>query len=149
MSDTTPVSMFDETRRSEIQSQIDGVAPKRPDLSGLTHAELRKLKADIDRLLPESETLSDMDMPRELVAQFKRVKDLQDSVIDDDETPANQKAQVAGQVASTLQQLVKMQTDFYTSERFRSIENLMIDFMKSLPLDQARMFIKKYEETNK
>lgn len=41
-----------------------------------------------------------------------------------------------------------MQTDFYTSERFRNIENLMIDFMKSLPLDQARMFIKKYEETN-
>lgn len=91
MSDTTPVSMFDETRRAEIQSQIEGAAPKRPDLSGLTHAELRKLKADIDRLLPESETLSDMDMPRELVAQFKRVKDLQDSVIDDDETPATRK----------------------------------------------------------
>lgn len=140
--------MIDSDKKAEVMAMIDGVEKKSLDLSSMTVKELRRLRSDIDKLLPEQVTLGDMDMPRELVAQFMTVKDLQDEVLSDDETPANQKAQVAGQVASTLQQLVKMQTDFYTSERFRSIENLMIGYMKSLPLDQAQRFLDEYEGLN-
>ncbi len=86
-----------------------------------------------------------MDMAVELVTQLNKVKKLQDDVLDDDETPANQRAQVAGQVASVMQQLIKLQGEFYTPDRFRKIENMMILYMKKLPLADARAFIDEYE----
>ena len=109
--------------------------------------ERDKAKRPKARSVPGSSKagLSDMDMPSELIEQFRKVKDLQESVIEDDDIPANQRAQVAGAVAATLQQLIKMQTEFYTSERFRSIENLMIAYMKGLPLEQAEEFLTAYE----
>lgn len=132
--------MIDQDKLAAIKATMgEGNAPP-----AVSEKELRKWRQQIDRLLPE-DTLSSMDMPKELMAQFQRVKDLQDDVLNDDMTPANQKAQVAGQVASTLQQLIKMQTDFYNSERFRSIENLMIKFMKKMPLETAREFLDEYE----
>ena len=140
------MSLIDPERLAAVRTMLaEGTkAPKDP-LTDMSPAELRRLRAEIDRLLPE-ENLADMDMPRELMRQFQAVKDLQDAVIEDEKVPPNQRAQVAGQVASTLQQLVKMQTDFYTSERFRNIENLMIKFMKSLPLEKANEFLDEYEK---
>lgn len=136
--------MFDLERLAQVKTLIrGGEAPKDP-LAEMSPADLRRLRGEIDRLLPEA-NLSDMDMPKELMEQFQKVKDLQEDVLNDDECPANQKAQVAGAVASTLQHLIKMQTDFYTSERFRCIENLMIKFMKRIPLEQAEAFMAEYE----
>lgn len=113
-------------------------------LKAMSQTDLRRLQSDVEKLLP-SDSLSDMDMPKELMRQYHRVKLLQDDVMIDNDTPVNQKAQVAGQVASTLQQLTKMQTEFYNSERFRNIENLMIKFLKGLPLEQARDILLEYE----
>ena len=140
------MSLIDPERLAAVRTMLaEGAkAPKDP-LTEMSPTELRRLRAEIDRLLPE-ENLANMDMPRELVRQFQAVKDLQDEVIKDEKVPPNQRAQVAGQVASTLQQLVKMQTDFYTSERFRNIENLMIKFMKSTPLEKANEFLDEYEK---
>ena len=138
--------MIDSERLAEVRTAIAGGGSARDPLESMSHAELRRLRGEIDRLLPDKQTLGEMDMPSELVNQYQVVKDLQDSVISDDEVPANQRAQVAGAVASTLQQLVKMQSDFYTAERFRCIENLMIQYMKKLPLDEANRFLDEYEK---
>ena len=113
-------------------------------LDGLTHQELRALREAIDRKLPE-DNLSQMNLPQELVAQYRLVKRLQDDVITDEEIPLNQRSQLAGQVASTLQQLVKMQAEFQNSERFRAIENLLIKSLKLMPLDAATEFVNAYE----
>lgn len=135
--------MIDKEKLATIKTGMVAGEPKEA-LRTMSQTDLRRLRGEIDRLLPET-TLSDMDMPKELMEQFQKVKDLQEDVLNDDECPANQKAQVAGAVASTLQHLVKMQTEFYTSERFRSIENLMIKFMKGMPLEQAEAFMAEYE----
>ena len=140
-------SLVDQERYAAIQTRLRGEAPDVVDpLASLSPADLRRLRSEIDRRLPEKKTLAEMDMPGELVEQFRKVKELQDDVLGDDEVPANQRAQVAGAVASTLQHLVKMQTDFYTSERFRNIENLMIKFMKKMPLETATEFLNEYEK---
>ena len=137
--------MIDPVRLAEVKTMLRGGETPRNELSDIPQPELRRLRAEVDRLLPEMK-LADMDMPRELMDQFQVVKDLQSSVMDDSEVPANQRATVANAVASTLQNLVKMQTDFYTSERFRSIENLMIKFMKKMPLETATEFLNEYEK---
>jgi hypothetical protein len=113
-------------------------------LQHMSVVELLELKHQIDGYLPAL-SLKDVNLEAELLQQFALVKDLQTGVLTDDMIPANQKAQVAGQVASTLQQLVKMQTDYYNAERFKSVENIMISALKKLPLDAANEFLKEYE----
>ena len=137
--------MFDEKKAEALKAKIDGHALlDKSLLENMAQSDLRKLRGEIDRLLPER-ALSDIDTAKELVEQYMKVKELQDSVLYDEDVPANQRAQCAGQVASTLQQLVKMQTDFYTAERFRAIENLLIKYLRKMPLDVAAQFVAEYE----
>ena len=139
--------MIDEDKLAQVQAAMLGeVAPEDGfDLDAMTHDELRELRDEIDRRLPE-EKLSQMDLTQELLSQYRLVQRLQTDVLDNEEVPANQRAQVAGQVASTLQQLVKMQTEFQNAERFRAIENLLIKSIKLMPLDAAEAFILEYEK---
>ena len=138
--------MIDEDKLAQVQAAMAGTAPEKEgfDLDTMTHDELRELRDEIDRRLPE-EKLSQMDLTQELLSQYRLVQRLQSDVLGDDDVPANQRAQVAGQVASTLQQLVKMQTEFQNAERFRAIENLLIKSIKLMPLDAAEAFIAEYE----
>ena len=139
--------MIDDQKLAQVQAAMLGeVAPEDGfDLDTMTHDELRELRDEIDRRLPE-EKLSQMDLTQELLSQYRLVQRLQTDVLDNEEVPANQRAQVAGQVASTLQQLVKMQTEFQNAERFRAIENLLIKSIKLMPRDAAEAFITEYEK---
>ena len=138
--------MIDDQKLAQVQAAMLGeIAPEDGfDLDTMTHDELRALRDEIDRRLPEDK-LSQMDLTQELMTQYRRVQRLQESVIDDQSVAANQRSQVAGQVASTLQQMVKMQTEFHNAERFRAIENLLIKSLKLMPLDVAEEFIAEYE----
>ena len=138
--------MIDDQKLAQVQAAMAGeVTPEVDDLDAMTHDQLRALRDEIDRRLPE-EKLSQMDLTQELLSQYRLVQRLQTDVLDNEEVPANQRAQVAGQVASTLQQLVKMQTEFQNAERFRAIENLLIKSIKLMPRDAAEAFITEYEK---
>ncbi len=118
-------------------------------LGNMSYEEMVALKDLLDAQEMEENrmhSLGDINLEHELMSQYAKVKKLQTDVLIDDSVPANQKAQCAGAVASTLQQLIKMQTEFYTAERFRSIENLMIAYMKKLPLADAQSFLDAYEK---
>ena len=138
--------MIDDQKLAQVQAAMAGeVAQEVDDLDAMTHDQLRALRDEIDRRLPEDK-LSQMDLTQELLAQYRLVQRLQSDVLEDSEVPANQRAQVAGQVASTLQQLVKMQTEFQNAERFRSIENLLVRCLKLMPLHVAETFVAEYEK---
>ena len=139
--------MIDEDKLAQVQAAMAGTAPEKEgfDLDTMSVEELRELRDEIDRRLPEDK-LSQMDLTQELLSQYRLVQRLQSDVLGDDEVPANQRAQVAGQVASTLQQLVKMQSEFHNSERFRAIENLLIKSIKLMSRDAAEAFIAEYEK---
>ena len=66
-------------------------------------------------------------------------------VIDDMDTPANQKAQVANSVVSTLAQLVKMQEDLRRDERLKRIESVLLEVIKTLPEETKAAFFEEYE----
>jgi len=138
--------MYDEKKLALMNKSLSKERQFDEDaLEDLSHDDLRALRDQINAILPD-ESLSGMDMTTELMSQYRRVLKLQRDCLEDLEVPPNQKAQVAAQVKSTLGDLVRMQTEFYTSERFRSIENLLIKYMKSLPIDMAKSFLFEYEK---
>lgn len=136
--------MIDPDKAAKINRVIGYEEYSMGSLARMTESELRALRSEIDALLPQDD-FREMDMAAELVSQLRRVLRLQDDVLQDQETPANQRAQVAGQVASVIQQLTKLQVDFYTPYRFRAIENMVIQFMKKVPLETAQEFLDEYE----
>lgn len=114
------------------------------DLQKLTESELLLLRSQIDAVLPVTK-LSDMNLERELTLQFRVAQALQNEIMDDTHTPANQKAQVMNSVAATLQSLAKMQQEHYTPERLKKIEAALVKVLNTLPAEQTEEFFEVYE----
>lgn len=114
-------------------------------LDGLTQDELLALRSRIDLLIP-IRSLKDLDIERETLIQFLSTQRLQTEVLQDPETPANQKAQVANAVASTLATLARLQIEVYTSERGKKLEMILVEAFKQLPTDQRDEALDKYEQ---
>ena len=93
--------MIDDQKLAQVQAAMAGTAPEKEgfDLDAMSVDELRELRDEIDRRLPE-EKLSQMDLTQELLSQYWLVKRLQDSVLMDDSIAPNQRSQVAGQSES-------------------------------------------------
>lgn len=113
-------------------------------ISTLSEVELLDLRSEIDQFLP-TKALVDLNMERELVIQLIVVQNLQRETLRDDSVPANQKAQTSNAVASTLATLSKLQTEMYTSERLKKIEQVLIDTLQTLPQEAQEAFLTAYE----
>lgn len=111
--------------------------------AGLPEEQLLDLRVHLDALLPVRR-LKDVNMEVELVRQLSVVHRLQREVISDDNTPANQKAQVAGQVANVLAVLSKLQVEVHSSERLKEIEAILIECLQELPTDTQERFFTAY-----
>lgn len=139
--------MFDPEKQARIRSGDAFTTPSErshAELDLLDVDELLRLRGEIDKRLP-AVALNDMNLEEELVRQYLRVQSLQAAAMDDNGIPANQKAQVAAQVASTLQQLVKMQTEFHTAERLKAIESRLIRALEKVPAEHLVEFFAWYE----
>ena len=115
------------------------------NLDNFTLQDLLKLRADIDRRLP-AKHLRDVNLERELILQHQATLELQNQVLQDDDVPANQRAQCANAVASILQQLIKLQETVHTTERLKRIEGKLIEALDGLPKEQQESFLEVYEE---
>lgn len=113
-------------------------------LGRMTLDQLLEMRSQIEALLPVKD-LKDMNLARELVLQAQALQALQQRVICDVEVPANQQAQCANSLSSALVNLVKVQTEVYTSERLKTIENILIECLNKLPLDVQGEFLDEYE----
>lgn len=112
--------------------------------SALPLETLLRYLDEIRQVLPAT-TLLDMNMEEELILQFQAVRTLQNTILDDESVPANQKAQVANSVASVLGSIADLQNKVYSSERFKRIETLLIRHLNKLPEDVAAAFLEDYE----
>ena len=136
--------MIDAERLAEVRTAIRGGESPKDPLSELSPADLRKLRGEIDRLLPE-DSLDSLNLEKELVGQYRKVQRLQDDVLMDDEIPPNQRSQVAGQVASTLQQLVKLQVDLKQGEQMKRMESAFLDAIEDVDEDVKAKFFANYD----
>jgi hypothetical protein len=91
-------------------------------------------------------SLKELNLDDELLCQYKAVLDLQTKAFEDIDTPANQKAQVANSVASTLQSIVKMHLEINRDERLKRIENALLESVKTLPEKERSAFFERYEK---
>lgn len=140
--------MIDENKYNRI---VEGTefAPQPEErftyMDALALDELLAMRTAIDARLPAT-ALKDMNLEQELVTQYLKVVALQEKVLLDERTPANQLAQVSNSVAATLQQLVSMQSKFHTSERLKEIEARLIRTLNKIPDEYVQEFFKWYEE---
>lgn len=89
-------------------------------------------------------SLKDVNLERELMLQFYALKNLQKEVLEDDETPRNQQAQVANATGAVLSKVADLQVSVYDSERFKAIENALIRALRLLPEEAAAQFLEEY-----
>ena len=115
------------------------------DLENMPLAERLELRTRIEKSLPVKD-LKDVDLSRELVLQMLSTQELQADVMGDDEVPANQKAQTANAVAGILANLIKLQSEVYTSERLKKIEQVLVATVGMFPETVGREFFAEYEK---
>jgi len=135
--------MIDSNKTKDIGAGAPSNAPFK--WHALPIETLLRYHDEIKAVLPPA-SLAEMNMEEELIRQFQAVRALQNSIIDDDTIPPNQKAQVANSVASSLSKLADLQLGVFSSERFKRIETLLIRHLKKLPEDTAMAFIEDYEQ---
>lgn len=124
---------------------VEDLAAHQVNLDAMSEAEMRRLATRLASRLPQN-SLNGLNLEAEMVTQLRVVKNLQDEVIHDSEIPANQRAQVASQVASVLQQLVKMQVDLKRDEQLKRLENALLKAVATLPQDSQEAFFDTYRE---
>lgn len=139
--------MIDDQKLAQVQAAMAGTAPEKEgfDLDTMSVEELRELRDEIDRRLPE-DSLDSLNLEKELVGQYRLVQRLQADVITNDDFAPNQRSQVAGQVASTLQQLVKLQEDLKREQTLKLMESVLVDMIKSMPDDFKTNFFAEYKQ---
>jgi hypothetical protein len=135
-----------------MPQQDEGVSLEKPDepvngfiWKGMKVAELLYHRDQIDAFLP-ARRLADMNLEEEMLMQYHSVRELQTIVMQDENTPANQKAQVANSVTSSLNKLTELQGELYSSERFKAIENILIRTLNKLPEELAKSFLEDYRK---
>jgi hypothetical protein len=125
---------FDKARRERGMQQMTEM----PSLQALL-AE----RARIDSLLPPS-TFNDINVEEELMLQFQLAKELQINVMSSMDVPANQQAQVLNACVAALAKIQDTQAKFYSQERFKRIEAMLIAQLKKWPVEMANEFIDEY-----
>ena len=138
--------MIDDQKLAQVQAAMAGTAPEKEgfDLDAMSVDELRELRDEIDRRLPE-DSLDSLNLEKELVGQYRLVQRLQADVITNDDFAPNQRSQVAGQVASTLQQLVKLQEDLKREQTLKLMETVLLDTVGVLGDDVKNAFLREYK----
>lgn len=102
------------------------------DLKQFSPDDLIALHTELSRLI-KPKTLMDINLEHELILQHGRTTQLIERLLNDDDTPANQKAQLINSCTQVLQQLAKMQNEVFGSEKVKRLEQAFIRTLKQLP----------------
>ncbi len=114
------------------------------DLSGFSVDELESLYNKLSEVLP-TKTLLDVNLEHELLLLMRKGQQLLQDVLYDPDVPANQKAQVVNSLASTLEQLTKMQVSVHDSEKIKRVEHVFSKTLKALPVEVAEFALAEYK----
>lgn len=139
--------MIDQEKLAQVKTLLRGGETPKDPLADLSLPDLRRLRGEIDRLLPEG-GVRGLDLEDELVQQYHKTKDLMDSTLNSD-APPNQMAQVCNSVVTILAQLVKLQEDLKLQKTLSVMESVLVDVIKTLPDATKDGFFAEYERMAK
>lgn len=143
--------MFEQGKGKEIGNRRDSGdgSPKKDrtapfNWASLPVTDLIRYRDEITAHLPAL-SLAEINMEEELLLQYHALRKLQNDCLEDNDTPLNQRSQLANSVSTVLTKLAERQEAVYTSERLKAIERVLIDLMKKQPVDLAEAFINDYK----
>jgi hypothetical protein len=120
-------------------------------LDDFDFSEKRKSSVQISSFVPPQapsnlpDSLSELDSNAALLEQYTAAVELRDSILYDDEIPANQKSQVINSCQAVLAAIIKLQTELHNSERMKRMERTLLSVLKRHP-DLQEEFMQDYEE---
>lgn len=136
--------MFDKSQKRTLGSESPGAqTPPQISWKSLPVELLIKYIDEIRQHLP-MRNLVEMDLEEELILQYQTIRALQNDVLQDQDVPVNQRAQVANAVAAALGKLADLQNETYSSERFKKVETILIRHARRMPEDLAKAFLEDY-----
>lgn len=143
--DNPSMGTFEAVQRpsSKVDAPSGAIKPAPYNWSINTVTELVRFRDEITAALPPIE-LGKLNLEEEMLLQYHALRELQNTVMADDDVPVNQRAQVANSVAATLKTLGDQQQALYTTERYKSIENLLIRHLSKQPEAFAEKFLEEY-----
>ena len=98
------------------------------------------------KLLFQSEPLNkDSDLEEELLSQYNKIVQLQDDVKDNDDIPANQRAQVMNSAVSALAQIIKLRQDLKRETTLQLMEQALLEAIDTLDKPARDVFFEEYE----
>ena len=136
--------MLDPVKFAEMRTLLRAEKSVKDPLSSLSVEELRRIRGDVDALLPKTDVGS-LNLESELIEQYHKTKRLMDDTLGQEDCPANQKSQVCNAVVTILAQLVKLQEDLRKQQALKIMESVLIDTLKFLPEDVKASFFVEYE----
>ena len=140
--------MFDDDEKADLQSaQIRPASQRQAPFNWktLTVPELIRYRDEITACLPPL-NLKEMNLEEEMLLQFHNLRALQASVLENEEEPLNQRVQVNNSLQGVINKLLEQQEATYTQERFKRVENLLIQSLNKLPEGVAAEFLEQYEK---
>lgn len=111
-------------------------AEKVDPLADLDDAGLLKLRNRIDARLTVD--IGQLNLTEELGLQFRAGKLLLAHIQEDDETPANQKAQVFNSVSAMLTKIIEQQELVFNAERLKRYEAAMLKVLELCATEEQR-----------
>ncbi len=90
------------------------------------------------------ESLDKLNLEDELLALYTKCKNTLAAFELDEETPANQLAQLMNTMKSVLSDIAKTRTELYNAERIKLMEACLISALKSTPQEVQDAFMSAY-----
>lgn len=91
-------------------------------------------------------TLQDLNLDKELYRAYVEASNYLELIKHDENTPANQVAQVLNSMTTILKEITKMQAELYNAERIKNLEAAMVYAIKKAPEDIREAFLIEYEK---
>lgn len=128
----------------ELQNFSISATPEQPatDIADLNEEALLKLRAEIDDKLQIG--IKNLNLTEELGLQYRNGMKLLKDIQSDNQTPANQKAQVFNSVSGMLEKIVRMQDSVYSMERLKRYEVAFLKAIETLPVEGKENFFDLY-----
>jgi len=141
--DTSP---FDEQETAPASDKKDSLDSGRKIIwKGMSVAELLRHKSELERCLPPRQ-LVDINVEEQLMLQYAVMREFQESIISDNETAANQRAQVGSAVSKLILDIADRQKEVYSSERVKRLETALIRACRDhMPEEACKQFLEAYE----
>lgn len=113
-------------------------------LVGLNEADMLSLRRKIDVTLKVE--IKDLKLTEELGLTYRQGQVLLDSVVDDGDVPASQRAQVFTSVNAMLEKIIKQQEIVFNAERLKRYEAAFMKVLEELPAEARTRYFDMYGE---